>query len=462
MSDRITQYIVASDHIYAGKDGEPVRLLFATRSASTLMVDADTASALMRGDTTRIRPELREALRDAEVLVDDGGPGELPWVLKRNRAAAADARVLRYVLVPTSFCNMDCAYCGQVHQPGGLAPRHRAIVRNRILDGIRRSTTEAVQVSWFGGEPMIAYPVIRSLSADFAEAADAVGTHYQAKMTTNGSLLTPEKLSVLANECRLVHVEITLDGLADTHDRHRPLKSGGRSFLHVVDTLEQALSTPESLHALQFVLRTNIDIANRDHIDEYIDWMGQRGTFATERVSFSLNPIHSWGNDVSALELERLEYARREIDWLRRLDSYGLRYAALPMRPKKVLCSAVSRSAEVISSSGRIFSCTEFPLVPQLDTNKVALARIGDPKLAPQRPAGPFDDWNDAIERGETPCQRCVFLPTCGGHCPKLWREGHVPCPSYKLNIQGRFNLLAAKNRLAPIGTVAAAGGGRE
>jgi uncharacterized protein len=457
MTDRITQYFVASDRAYAGENGEAVRLLFATRTASTLMVDADTASALVGGELERIRPELLDDLCEAEVVLPDDGADELRQVLNRNRAAAADPSALRYVLVPTSFCNMGCAYCGQVHRPGGLSPRHRAVVRQRVVDGIRRPTTKSVEIGWFGGEPMVAYPVIRWLSTEYTNATDAAGTYYSAKMTTNGSLMSAEKLRVLAGECRLHHLEITLDGLAEVHDRHRPLKAGGGSFFHVIDVLEQALSEPDSLQALHIVLRTNIDIANCDHIDEYIDWMGKRGTFANERVSFSLNPIHSWGNDVSELQLAKQEYAQRELDWLRRLDSYGLQFAALPMRPKKVICTAVTRNAEVISSSGRIFSCTEFPLVPQYERDEVALVRIDDPELAAQRPAGPFDDWNDGVERGETPCQRCVFLPTCGGHCPKLWREGHWPCPSYKFNVQGRFDLIAAQSGLAPLPTAASA-----
>jgi uncharacterized protein len=45
-----------------------------------------------------------------------------------------------------------------------------------------------------------------------------------------------------------------------------------------------------------------------------------------------------------------------------------------------------------------------------------------------------------------------VFLPVCGGSCPKHWGEGDPPCPSYKFNIQQRLDLVAARAGLTPVG----------
>ncbi|MFJ3310067.1 SPASM domain-containing protein [Streptomyces sp. NPDC086549] len=122
----------------------------------------------------------------------------------------------------------------------------------------------------------------------------------------------------------------------------------------------------------------------------------------------------------------------------------GLRYLLLPTLPTTALCPATRASAEIISSTGNIFSCSEYPLVPEAERS-LPLAHIDDADLPVFRPEGPFDDWNDTVEAGKTWCRSCPLLPTCGGSCPKLWSEGQPPCPSYKHNFEGRFDLAAAR-----------------
>lgn len=96
-------------------------------------------------------------------------------------------------------------------------------------------------------------------------------------------------------------------------------------------------------------------------------------------------------------------------------------------------------------------------MVPEAERG-LALAHITDRDLGLQRPVGPFDAWNDEIGADTVGCSSCVFMPTCGGSCPKAWHEGHPPCPSYKFNIQDRFDLAAAEQGLAAeLDTVAAA-----
>ena len=73
----------------------------------------------------------------------------------------------------------------------------------------------------------------------------------------------------------------------------------------------------------------------------------------------------------------------------------------------------------------------------------VSAVALGAQRYAAQ--AGMFDDWFDQVGRGQTPCASCPLLPVCGGACPKLWRQGQVPCPSMKFNWPQRLDLAAAK-----------------
>lgn len=444
--DRVSRYLVMSDRTYTDDTGVPVRLAYSTRTAKVMAVDVATARALEAGAPADMSPAWTAALRSAEVLVP-ADENELSAVLDRNRRASADRSAVQIALLPTSYCNMGCAYCGQEHSRGGLTSTHRSQVHDRVLRAVNAPTTRRLRIDWFGAEPMMGYAVIRDLAPRFVRAAAERGVAYSSFLVTNGSLLTAGKIDTLIRACGVTHFEITVDGPPEIHDEHRPLKSGRGSFWKIVRTVRAALDEPE-FRSTHFNFRTNVDAHNQDSVPRYIKMMAELG-FALPNVSFSIVPVHSWGNDVSEIEVSKQNFADKEMLWFRLLRSHGLTAQLLPNTVKKVVCPATTVASEIISSTGNIFSCSEYPLVPAAEQT-LALTHIDRAGTEPVRPPGPFDGWNDEIEEGKTWCTGCVFMPTCGGSCPKAWHEGHPPCPSYKFNFQDRLDLVASQCGLSP------------
>jgi uncharacterized protein len=438
MSLRLSEYALLGNRIYNGNP-HPVRLVYVTTTAQLHTLPADTAHALETGTADRLPQAERQTLAEAEILTN----GDQDVIAHQHTAARQKDR-RKFTLLPTSYCNMGCSYCGQQHTKGAVRGRHRDAIADRVDRAMRNPSTRHVLVNWFGAEPMMGYAVIRSLSANFLESAQRHSTDYRARMITNGSLLTHRKLHVLHGECGINHMEITLDGPARVHDSHRPLKSGRRSYDHIVDTLAAALDDPE-LEGLSFSIRTNIDVNNCDHVEELFADLEHRG-LNHPRVRMSLKPIHPWGNDIAELEISREQYATAEINWLSSLLGHRLNVELLPTAPTGSVCTAVTRSAEVIDTDGNLFSCTEHPLVPS--ERRSSLTAVTTLPPGELRPEGAFDDWHHDIRKGTYPCGACAFLPVCGGACPKAWAEGTVPCPSYKLNHQDRMHLAAQINGL--------------
>ena len=445
--DKVSRYVVISDKTYRDDSGLEVRLLYGTRTARLVAVDPDTAESLRTGSPAGVSPLVSAALRAAQIVVP-AEQDEMSAVLDRNRLASGDRSSVHIALLPTSYCNMGCSYCGQEHSRGGLTRNHRDQVRARVLRALNAPSTARARIDWFGGEPMMGYAVIRDLAPQFVQVAEELGLDYSSYLVTNGSLLTAGKIDTLIRRCGVTDFEITVDGPPEIHDEHRPLKSGRGSFWSIVRAVREAVDQPD-FQSTRFKFRTNVDVHNRDSIPAYIELMAQLG-FARPNVSFSIVPVHSWGNDVSESEVAKQDFADRELVWLDLLRRRGLAVQLLPDTPARVLCPATTTSAQIISSTGSIFSCSEYPLVPEAERN-LALAHISQPTLEIERPKGPFDDWNDEIEQGKSWCTTCVFMPTCGGSCPKAWHEGHPPCPSYKFNIQGRLDLVAAQSGLRPV-----------
>ena len=434
---KVSRYLIASDRRYVDDSGQEVRLLFSGRTGKLAAVDANSVEELLCGEI-RLDPERIAELRDAQLLVPHD-EDELPALIARNERACSADSLLNYVLIPTNFCNMGCSYCGQSHSKAPPIDGWERSVIAHVEEGILRPTTRRVQIGWFGGEPMTGYPRLMRVSRYLTEVADRVGVEYRADMTTNGSLLTVEKLIELYTVARVSEVVVTVDGPAEFHDRRRILKSGGKSFEHIMGVLSEALSHPR-MPELKLRLRTNIDAKNRHAIDDYLNEMKRRG-FAHPRVVLDFSPVYAWSNDVSDVELERREYADDEARWMLTMLRLGFHFMILPARPRPVACVAKHAASSVISATGSVFSCTEHVLVPIHEKND-AVGSLADPP-GKRRRLGLFHDFDQRVARGEVPCTGCPFFGVCGGACPKHWAENDPPCPSFKFNIQDRLDLQA-------------------
>ncbi|WP_353946104.1 radical SAM protein [Streptomyces sp. HUAS MG91] len=413
-------------------------------TASSMFIPVDLANLLNEGGIPggTVSPEGLRQLREVGVVVDSQDEARASHYA-RMRQASADPGMRKFVLLPTSYCNMGCSYCGQEHRKGSTSPRHRAVVAARVRRAAQSTAVSRIQVGWFGGEPLMAYHAIKEMSREFRHHAQTNGIAYAASIVTNGSLLTERKIATLVETCAVTRFDITLDGLADVHDAHRPLKSGAKSFDRLVGLLSQTVADPRYAH-VHFVLRTNVDIENCEHVTPYLEEMARLGFGGRSNVMFQLAAIHTWGNDVRAQQMEHGAYVRREVEWLDLMTRLGLNTALLPTSPKPQTCTATGAANEVIASDGSLYSCTEHPLVPAHEQAD-RLAWVDGLPSTQLRPQGAFDDWAQHVGEGKAMCSSCWLLPACGGSCPKLWREGEVPCPPVKFNIKERLSIVARK-----------------
>jgi uncharacterized protein len=155
-----------------------------------------------------------------------------------------------------------------------------------------------------------------------------------------------------------------------------------------------------------------------------------------KKFRFYIAPIHGWGNGAEKLAEEKQEFADRMIGWYMELMERGYPIQLLPKR-KYDVCMAVNPEAELFDPFGNVFNCTEVSFVPAYEQdgkNKYRLGNLLEDSFDPAQ-RGIFGDFNEKIQRGETPCSSCKILPLCGGACPKEWLEGNIPCPSIKFNL---------------------------
>src|SRR5688572_29279887 len=92
-------------------------------------------------------------------------------------------------LVLTHRCNLACDYC---YAGEHFKQEMDAATRERALDLLYSDGAGTAQLSFFGGEPFLAFPAMRAAVDGARERAAGLGKKLLLQCTTNGSVLTEE------------------------------------------------------------------------------------------------------------------------------------------------------------------------------------------------------------------------------------------------------------------------------
>ena len=115
----------------------------------------------------------------------------------RLQQTKADEERLFLTIAPTMACNQRCSYCFQRNTP--KTKIMSAEMQQAVIEFVRRKigNTNQLLIQWFGGEPLVAYGTIVSMTKAFKAICAERSIDYYAEMLTNGTLLTPERVAAL-------------------------------------------------------------------------------------------------------------------------------------------------------------------------------------------------------------------------------------------------------------------------
>ncbi|MBP2686270.1 MAG: peaB [Deltaproteobacteria bacterium] len=203
----------------------------------------DALSSLASSPAGDVPPEILSDLRRAGLLGTEGECGPA------GRTAHPPLRLRTLVLMLTYSCNLACRYCYEDREegcaprddgPGGGGPSAAAGgggPREMSPESLRRGVAylldhagadRKVSVTFFGGEPLLRFPLIRTAVRDARRMARERGKEISFSITTNGTLFTREIARFLKENG--VSVCLSIDGPREIHDRNRPYASGRGSY----------------------------------------------------------------------------------------------------------------------------------------------------------------------------------------------------------------------------------------
>ncbi|MEU8331407.1 FxsB family cyclophane-forming radical SAM/SPASM peptide maturase [Micromonospora sp. NPDC048839] len=156
-----------------------------------------------------------------------------------------------FILKVHSRCNLACDYCymyeladrSALADPLLMAPAIFDHTCQRIGEHVRAHDQADVRIVLHGGEPLlVGAPNLVRMADRLREAV--APSQAQVSVQTNGTLLTPRALSLLADA--RVRVGVSLDGDRTSNDRHRRYASGRSSYEEVDSALRLLAERPDS------------------------------------------------------------------------------------------------------------------------------------------------------------------------------------------------------------------------
>lgn len=415
--------------------------LFCTQNLSVHRIGAATADLISGRSGNYPADETEVARREISSLVKAGVLTRTAVVSKiQPRPLAADLELSDLWLIVTRDCNLRCPYCfsrREYMQQGGAMGEATASAAVDFLvthSGPHRD----LAIIFFGGEPLLDFPLIRHTVAYARRAARAAGKQADFAITTNGVRLTRQVRRFLIREH--FSVMISMDGDRQLQDANRPFPNGRGSFNTVAPRAKAFIA--EALPAgLPVTARTTLNRTHLGRMLELYDFLENEMGFTSIWTPLMHHPAPPGFAftlaDLPTLEaeLEQLaDRARERLNTTGKLPCWGkptvfLRALALGRAP--VTGCAAGRLAVCIDPAGDIYPCERLVRMPDYRLGNVTREEY-DTKRADR-----FAELRSAGCRPE--CHSCEALHYCEGACtaerlryPGAGGSAEVACAIYR------------------------------
>lgn len=184
---------------------------------------------------------------------------ECGFLIEGNKKTKKSSTIKGITLMLIQACNLACRYCfgseGEYADRGKMTEK---IALDAIDYLIKASGDEKrLYVTFFGGEPLLCFDVIKKVVAYCKEYEESTGKKFFYNMTTNGTLLNEEVNNfIIQNK---IGTMISIDGNKEQHNANRFDKAGKGSYDEVIDKTS-TLRNEGYLSARATITATNINL----------------------------------------------------------------------------------------------------------------------------------------------------------------------------------------------------------
>ena len=441
--------VAVKEHRLFVRDG--AHCLFLVPDMAAVPVSADVAAAIARltpGFSTLVPDELMRALRGCglvgEAQKETTGPeeeaggdaGADPAAEHGDRDGAAPCfPVTSLALFLTQTCNLRCVYCygegGEYGERGVMDERTALAAVDRLFEGCGGSAS--VRVNFFGGEPLLGFPLLRRVVAHARGRAASCGKQVAFGMTTNATVLTDEMIACIVEE--RIDLLVSCDGPPAIHDLQRPFRNGRGSYARVLANVQRLRAALPGLTAKATVCAGGDPFAVRRGLEDagFTSCLLTAASPVVLRETGAADPrgaeraADQWRQTAERM----LAYRRAEVTRLfgavreRRLEAGPALgdvtlLAALARGRKRHTGCGAGRGMRAVAVNGDVYPCHRF-----VGLGETRLGHLSDGGLAG------LTDFHRAVVENLAGCRRCWARHFCGGGCfyDNLARSGDMRRP---------------------------------
>ncbi|MCZ7584670.1 MAG: SPASM domain-containing protein [Deltaproteobacteria bacterium] len=328
-------------------------------------------------------------------------------------------------------CNMDCGYC---YAAPKVSPTMTETIARQALLFASSTARRSCGVVFFGGEPLLHKPLIKSTVRTAREIEGDGPVRFYFKATTNGLLLDDDYFAFAKTNDVLT--AMSFDGVRAAHDRHRRLANGGSCFDVLSDKLNRLLAASPYAPIL-----TTVNPDTAEYLYDSISLLIERGA---RYIVVSLNYAAPWTMvRLNVLEEQYRRLAEAYVRWTDEGRKFYLSLFDVKLSShinddycRKERCALAQKQLSV-DPAGYLYPCVQFAY------------------------AGPESEWcighvetgidedarghiREAAEAVQEPCSTCSIERRCRHTCGCLnWQTtgsiqkvSPVLCPEEKILVR--------------------------
>ncbi len=353
----------------------------------------------------------------------------------RNRKGFLDFGPNLHIIVVTLRCNETCVYCHASRADMDAVHTDMTLeTADKTVDQIFASTNPNLTIEFQGGEPLVAFPVVKHVIERAREKNKTAEKRLEFTMVSNLALMDEEKLAYLVEN--KVQVCTSIDGPPLLHDKQRKLPglSAYASATHWVKRLNAAyieMGLDPTLYHVEALLTTTRETLPKwkEVVDAYVE-LGCRALF--------LRPVDPFGfadKTAPRVEYPRGEYMqfyRSAVDYMIELNKQGVeileRFAAIFLT--KILAGHDPNFLDIRSPcgagigqiaynyDGKIFTCDEGRMLHEMGDDTFHIGDVGTSNYRELMGHETVRAMAIASNLDAQPdCVNCTYQPYCGV-CP--------------------------------------------
>jgi uncharacterized protein len=376
------------------------KVLVTNTEGDFLLLTPDEFAAFARGEVAR-GTDLYERLASRNFVRAEVDERRMVERLRARKRFLSWGPNLHIVVV-TLRCNETCVYCHASR--AGMDATHTDMtpeIADRTVDQIFATTSPDVTIEFQGGEPLVAFEIVRRIVERARARNQTAGKRLEFTMVSNLSLMDEEKLAWLVDH--KVQICTSIDGPEHLHDKQRKLfvrGPGGKAtagsahaeatkWIRRLNEAYAKMGLDPTLYHVEALLTTTRDALPRykEIVDTYVD-LGCRALF--------LRPVDPFGfadRTAPRVEYPRAEYLafyRNAVDYMIELNARGVeileRFAAIFLT--KILAGEDPNFLDVRSPcgagigqvaynyDGKVFTCDEGRMLHEMGDDTFLIGEV--------------------------------------------------------------------------------------